>query len=199
MNLSSGGLAILVVGALWFLVLLPSFINGDRSKPTTAIPEASIRETVETKLGPKAAKALKAKRARNYSGATAVIALVVAGLSWADFATTSNSLPLAIFGSLFGLAFIAISIRSHRQFGSLSQDSVKRGLSITLTNNKIVEEPGSDITNSWKPDEIPNQKFLRTGAIEIVELAEVVSIEDAKPKSEIDSIDEILRRRRHIG
>jgi hypothetical protein len=32
-NLSSGGLAILVVGALWFLVLLPSFINNDRIKP----------------------------------------------------------------------------------------------------------------------------------------------------------------------
>ena len=199
MNLSSGGLAILVVGALWFLVLLPSFINNDRSKPESAKPEVSVRETVEAKLGTKATKALKSKRARNFAGVTAVIALSVAGLSWAEFASTSNSLILAISASVSAIALAGLSVRSHRQFAHYSEGSLRRDLPITLANNKIAEEPAPATVNGWKPDEVPNQKFLRTGAIEIVELADVVSIEDAKPKSDIDSIDEILKRRRHIG
>ena len=199
MNLSSGGLAILVVGALWFLVLLPSFINNDRSKPEDERPEFSIRETVEAKLGVKATKALKAKRARNFAGAIAVIALLIAGLSWAEFAATANSLIVAIVASVSAIALSGLAVRSHRQFAHLSEGSVKRDLPITLTNNKIAEESQASNVNAWKPDEVPNQKFLRTGAIEIVALADVVSIEDVKPKSDIDSIDEILRRRRHIG
>ena len=199
MNLSSGGLAILVVGALWFLVLLPSFINNDRSKSESVRPAVSVRETVEAKLGAKATKALKSKRARNFAGVAAVIALSIAGLSWADFATTSQSLILAISASVFALVLAGLSVRSHRQFARFSEGSLKRDLPITLTNNKIAEEPAVETVAGWKPDEVPNQKFLRTGAIEIVELAEVVSIEDAKPKSDIDSIDEILKRRRHIG
>jgi hypothetical protein len=198
-NLSSGGLAILVVGALWFLVLLPSFINNDRIKPEDERPEVSIRETVEAKLGVKATKALKAKRARNFAGATAVIALLIAGLSWAEFAATANSLIVAILASVSAIALSGLAVRSHRQFAHLSEGSVKRDLPITLTNTKIAEESQDSKVNAWKPDEVPNQKFLRTGAIEIVELADVVSIDDAKPKTNIDSIDEILRRRRHIG
>lgn len=116
MNLSSGGLAIVVVGALWFLVLLPSFIKGDTGKSKDIRDDSIIR--------------------RN----------------------------------------------SNR-------------------SNKVTEVSleDSEPTNTFQPSDIPSQNFLRTGAIEIVELAEVVSIEKEKPATEIDSIDEILRRRRHVG
>jgi hypothetical protein len=115
-NLSSGGLAIVVVGALWFLVLLPSFIRGDSAK------KQDYRE-----------------------------------------------------------------------------DPVSRRNLIRSNKETQVSKEASEPTNSFKPSDVPSQNFLRTGAIEIVELAEVVSIETEKPETQIDSIDEILRRRRHVG
>lgn len=116
MNLSSGGLAILVVGVLWFLVLLPSFIKGETGEK---------REYKED------------------------------------------------------------SIRKVNQ-------KTKTQVSVTETDVKIADD-----ANTFQPSVVPNQAYLKTGAIEIVELADVVSIE--KGKSEIDNIDEILRRRRHVG
>jgi hypothetical protein len=198
-NLSSGGLAILVVGALWFLVLLPSFINGEKSKPAFETPERSIRKSVEAKLGVKATKALKAKRSRNYSAVATLIAFGVSALSWADFAATTGSLTPAIVSCVIGLALTGLSIRSHRQYVLLSEGSLKREIPINFTTSKTDDVDLPENRNAWNPDEIPNQKFLRTGSIEIVELAEVVSFDEVKTKSEIDSIDEILRRRRHIG
>lgn len=118
MNLSSGGLAILVVGVLWFLVLLPSFIKGETGEKRE-YKEDSIRRAKQEKKTPPVVSVVKAD-------------------------------------------------------AKVAFDS-----------------------NSFQPSEIPNQGYLKTGAIEIVELADVVSIEKEKP--EIDSIDEILRRRRHVG
>lgn len=119
MNLSSGGLAILVVGALWFLVLLPSFIKGETGRKTDDREKSIRRQNL----------------------------------------TRPNKVT-------------AFSVES---------------------------EESSDSTNTFQPSTVPSQNFLRTGAIEIVELAEVVSIEKEKPETQIDSIDEILRRRRHVG
>jgi hypothetical protein len=117
-NLSSGGLAILVVGVLWFLVLLPSFIKGETGEKRE-YKEDSIRRSEQPK-------------------------------------------------------------------------QTRSEVAVTETPDQAVVD-----SNSFKPSEVPNQAYLKTGAIEIVELADVVSID--KEKTEIDSIDEILRRRRHVG
>jgi hypothetical protein len=116
-NLSSGGLAILVVGVLWFLVLLPSFIKGEAGEK---------REYKED---------------------------------------------------------------------SIRRADVSKRTKVTKSIEKEAE--AVDPSTSFQPSVVPNQAFLRTGAIEIVELADVIPIEKDKP--EIDSIDEILRRRRHVG
>jgi len=197
-NISSGGLAILVVGALWFLVLLPSFISGDRSKGVANTEKISVRETVDAKLGERAAAAIRAKRARNISLTVAVVGLLIASLSWFDFASTGQSLVMASIASVIALTFAGLSIRHGKNFRNLAQGAVKRDLPIKLTNSKITLE-SEEATNTFKPSDVPNQNFLRTGAIEVVELAEVISLDEAKPQSGIDNIDEILRRRRHIG
>ena len=118
-NLSSGGLAIIVVAALWFLVLLPSFIRGDQ--------------------------------------------------------------------------------RSNSEARKKKSSSVRRDFPISLKNQKEASEPSVKNPNAFSPKEVPSQNFLRTGAIEVVQLADVIAINEAKPASEIDSLDEILRRRRHLG
>jgi hypothetical protein len=40
---------------------------------------------------------------------------------------------------------------------------------------------------------------LKTGAIEIVDMADVVELEPRTQSPEVSSLDEIMRRRRHIG
>ena len=197
-NLSSGGLAILVIGVLWFLVLLPSFISSDRSKTSSDFEPVSVRESVEAKLGTRAAKALRAKRARNISLTVSLVGLLVAVLSWAEFASTGGALVPAIVATITAIGFSGLCIRNHKNFQSLAEGAVKRELPITLANSKAFSET-QETANTFKPQVVPTQNFLKTGAIEIVEMAEVISLDEAKPKSEIDSIDEILRRRRHIG
>lgn len=198
-NLSSGGLAILVVGALWFLVLLPSFIRGDQAKESELELKPSIRESVAAKLGPQAVSALKAKRTRNFTSALSLVALLVSALAWAEFFSSGSSLVLAIVSSIASFGLITLAVRNHTNFRNLSAGSLKRDLPITLTNNKSLDEANTKNENAFEPDLVPNQNFLRTGSIEIVDLAEVISIDDAKVESEIGNLDEILRRRRHFG
>lgn len=199
MNLSSGGLAILVVGALWFLVLLPSFIRGDQAKQLEPESKPSIRDSVAEKLGPQAASALRVKRTRNFTAALALVAVLVSALSWVEFFTSGTSLVLSIVSAISSVGLAILAIRNQSNFRNLSANSLKRDLPITLTNSKTIEESESKNENSFEPGLVPNQNFLRTGSIEIVELAEVISMDDAKPESEIGSLDEILRRRRHFG
>jgi hypothetical protein len=186
-----------VVGALWFLVLLPSFIRGDHGKEYEEKP--SVRETVATKLGEQATKALRAKRARNITAGLAGVSALIASLAFVEFATRGSALVMAVVASVSTLGLAVLAIRNNKSYRNLISGSVKRDLPITLTNNKAVTESGSVDSKTFHPGAVPNQNFLRTGAIEIVELAEVHSIEDSKPKTEIDNLDEILRRRRHVG
>ena len=198
-NLSSGGLAIVVVAALWFLVLMPSFIKNDQGKAKILQTKPKIRESVELKLGPQATEALRAKRVRNLTVVVSPASYLVGALSLLDFATNGASLVIAIFATIIAIASTVAMIRINRNFKILSAQSAKRDLPISLSNTKSISEPVFKNPNAFKPDSLPSQNFLRTGAIEVVTLADVVSIEDAKPATEIDNLDEILRRRRHLG
>jgi hypothetical protein len=106
---------------------------------------------------------------------------------------------LSIVSAISSVGLAILAIRNQSNFRNLSANSLKRDMPITLTNSKTIEESESKNENSFEPGLVPNQNFLRTGSIEIVDLAEVISIDDAKPESEIGSLDEILRRRRHFG
>lgn len=196
MNLSSGGLAILAIAAIWFLVFLPSFVKGDKLREVT---ESKPKLSTENRLGERAQRALVARRGRTIFASISTAAFVLAGLSFLEVATTGTGLPLAI-GSIAGtVGFSWLTLRAHRKYRALLSGATKRTIPITpMTPTKratlqTVED------KSWQPGELPKQSFLQTGAIEIVELADISELPKQATVEEDLKIDEILRRRRHVG
>lgn len=195
MNLSSGGLAVVAIGAIWFLVFLPSFIRGEKNEKVETRKIESPRP--EMKPTNRSIKASQAKRARAITATLAAISFVVASLSILELATTGADLPLSIGSVALFAVFTWLTVRNNRVYSDIITGTSNRQMnySAPLTKKSLPEQN----ENTWQPTTIPNQNFLRTGAIEVVELAEVVSIEDQKTSTEIGNIDEILRRRRHVG
>jgi hypothetical protein len=198
-NLSSGGLSILAIAVIWFLVFLPSFVKGDQSKQAKREKTLVAKEAAKTVLSEGAQAALKARRARTILVTVAVVALVVAGLSVLEVIATGTAIPLAIgSGVVFGL-FTWLSVKSHGKYVGLLSGSIRRSVPVSAPIKRANSETEKTNVKVWQPEALPKQSYLQTGAIEVVELAEVVSIENEKPAEEIASIDEILRRRRHVG
>lgn len=198
MNVSSGGFAILVVGAIWFLVFLPSFIKGENRKEVKTL-ESNVRDTVETKLGERASAALKLKRGRNILAGLTLVSLLVAGLSVAEIVIQGTGLAVVTVSAGLFVAGSWLTIRINRNFKLAAAGSMRRQVPLNSATTKVPKQPEPQSEAVWQPNKLPDQTFLRTGAIEIVELAEVVSLTESKTSKEIDGIDEILRRRRHTG
>lgn len=198
MNLSSGGLAILAIAAIWFLVFLPSFVKGDQSKGQGRDRSLDVTETINQRLGEKAQLALRARRKRSVFAVATVVAFVVAGLSVLEFTVTGAGLPLAIGSVLITSVLTWFTYRAHINYRNQLTGSVRRSVPIT-TSTLATKNEQTQSSAGWQPGTLPKQSYLQTGAIEIVELAEVVELE-TEPVAEQDiRIDEILRRRRHIG
>lgn len=191
MNLSSGGLAIVAIAAIWFLVFLPSFIKGDSLK--TKVVEAPV--AMQPKLDDRTRQVLKFRRNRATFALVTTGAFVVSGFSALEFATSGQGLFVLVASLLVTAVGGFATVKANTNYREQLAGSVRR--SVPLVSSKPT--PRRDLTevldNSWTPSELPKQSFLQTGAIEVVDLAEVVEI----PKQEIDNIDEILRRRRSIG
>jgi hypothetical protein len=197
-NLSSGGLAILAIAAIWFLVFLPSFVKGDQAKNDQREKLAEAEESTKARLGERAQKALGARRTRTIFAIISVVAFVVAGLAVLGFAVNGTGLPLAI-GSVFvtGVTTWA-TYRAHQTYRAHLTGSVRRSVPISSPVAVPTTQPEQS-ANGWQPQALPKQSFLQTGAIEVVELAEVVDLEIERAAEQDIRIDEILRRRRHIG
>jgi hypothetical protein len=196
MNLSSGGLAILAIAAIWFLVFLPSFVKGEKIRVET---ESKPKVSTTNRLGEKAQRALSARRTRTIFATLTTAAFVVAGLSFLEVATNGTGLPLAI-GSIAGTGLFAwLTLRANRNYRALLSGATKRTIPITpMAPTKSASLETSE-EKTWQPEELPKQSFLQTGAIEIVELAEVTELSKKENVEEDLKIDEILRRRRHVG
>lgn len=197
MNLSSGGLAILAIAAIWFLVFLPSFVKGDRLREVRTTAE--VRETKTDRLGEKAVRALNARRIRAIFATLATAAFVVTGLAFLEVATNGTGLPLAIGSFITTAGTSWLTLRAHRTYRSLLSGATKRSVPITPmepTKRKTLDQPAP---RTWLPEELPKQSFLQTGAIEIVELAEVSELPTKSASVDELKIDEILNRRRHVG
>jgi hypothetical protein len=199
MNLSSGGLAIAIIGAIWFLVFLPSFIKADAKKSTRETSVISSREQVLTKLGDQAAKAIRARNGRNILITLSLATTLVAVLSVLEFATTGAGLPALVSSALATVAFSALALRNNRNYKSLLKGSLRRNLVYTRPTVQAQDVKAEVRPETWQPDSLPKQTFLRTGAIDIVEFAEVVEIKSEPAATDVPELDEILRRRRHIG
>ena len=198
MNISSGGLAILAIAGIWFLVFLPSFVKGDQSKTTERERLAEAETSAKNRLGERAQQALSARRTRSILTTVTVVAFVVAGLSVLEFAVSATGLPLAIGSVIATAAGAWFTYRAHLKYRSQLTGSVRRSVPISspvVAPISKAQEP----QNTWQPENLPKQSFLQTGAIEVVDLAEVVKLETAATATTEISIDEILRRRRHVG
>jgi hypothetical protein len=186
-NLSSGGLAIVAIAAIWFLVFLPSFIKGDKNV---------VREEIETpRIDERSIKLIRARRGRAIFATFAAAAFVLAGLSILQLISSGQGVAIAAGSVAVTLVATFLTIRAHRNYQEFLAGSVKRTIPLTSSKPTARRNLEETLSRSWNPEALPQQNFLKTGAIEIVELAEVVEIEPAK----IDNIDDILRRRRHIG
>jgi hypothetical protein len=199
MNLSSGGLAIAIIGAIWFLVFLPSFIKAESKNPTPKSSFAPSLDQVSTKLGDQAAKALKARSGRNILITLSLVAGLIAILSALEFATTGSGLIVLVSSAFASIAFGGLGLRNNRNYKSLLKGSLRRNLSYARPNGETQEIKVEVRHDTWQPDSVPKQTFLRTGAIDIVQFAEVVEIKPEPTSSDVTDLDEILRRRRHIG
>ncbi len=199
MNLSSGGLAILAIAAIWFLVFLPSFIKSDRVKVSTT-EEAKVSGYISNStLSNSAKQALASRRGRTLMATLASASFVVAGLSILEVVVSGSALPAAIGSSLSTALFTWLTVKAHRKYVSELSGTVRRAVPVSKPTKRSIPEVANVDDKTWQPDQLPKQSYLQTGAIEIVELAEVVSIEHEKHQDELANIDEILRRRRHVG
>jgi hypothetical protein len=199
MNITSGGLTIAVMAAIWFLVFLPSFIKADSNNFAREKVETNSRDLLSSKLGEKASRAIRARKGRAVLGTLSVGALVVATLSILEFATVGTGLSLAVGAAVSCIVFVSLTIRNHRKYQTLVQDAVHRKITYTRPSLEVQAQKMESNSSRWQPVEVPKQAFLKTGAIDIVDLAEVVEMEPRAETSEVESLDEILRRRRHIG
>jgi hypothetical protein len=195
-NISSGGLAILAIAAIWFLVFLPSFVKGDQSK---RVEPETPQESIVPKLSDGAKQALRARRARTIAATFASVSFLLSGLAVVEVVVAANGLPLAV-GSVIATVISAwVAVRAHRKYIALLSGSPRRVVPVNAPTKRSIPEVNETELKTWQPGELPKQSYLQTGAIEIVELAEVVSIDSEKSVNEIANIDEILRRRRHVG
>lgn len=186
----------MAIAAIWFLVFLPSFVKSDQTKKNQT---EDIETPNKSNLSEQAIRALRSRRARTISATVAGLSFVVVGLSVLEVISTGTGLPILI-GSTLVLSVAAwLTVRAHRNYVELLSGSVRRAVPVVApTKRRNLEEPQVEEA-TWKPESLPKQTFLQTGAIDIVELAEVVSLETEKPAEEVANIDEILRRRRHVG
>jgi hypothetical protein len=199
MNLSSGGLAILAIAAIWFLVFLPSFVKTDRVKLVSTEKAKTYKEISESLLTDSAKQALAARRGRTLMATVASVSFVIAGLSVLEVVASGSALPLAIGSTLSTATFTWLTVKAHRKYVAVLSGTVRRAVPVSTPTRRSIPEVATDESKTWQPDELPKQSYLQTGAIEVVELAEVVSIENEKQQEELANIDEILRRRRHVG
>ena len=199
MNLSSGGLAILAIAAIWFLVFLPSFVKSDRVRPISSEKVSASKEIPDSQLSDSAKQALSARRGRTLMATVASASFVVSGLSVLEVVASGSALPLAIGAALSTASFTWLTVKAHRKYVALLSGTVRRAVPVSSPTKRAILDVASVDTKTWKPDELPKQSYLQTGAIEVVELAEVISIENEKQQEELSNIDEILRRRRHVG
>ena len=200
MNIPSGGLAMAVIAAIWFLVFLPSFMKRDERKVYQREQVERTKEISKSQLGEQAARAIAVKRGRATFTTVAVLASVFTLFAALDFFATGRSLISGLVAFAVTLLGSLLSISLNRQYKSLLSTVATRKVPLATPVAPVIKRANlNEKNNDFKPVEIPGQAYLKTGAIEIVELAEVVELSEEKTSAKIESIDEIMRRRRHVG
>lgn len=189
-----------VIAAIWFLVFLPSFMKRDESKVQKREQAESAKESVKSHLGSQATAAIAVKRGRATFATLAAVAAVFTVFATLDFLATGRSLVSGLASLTVTILGTVLSLSLNRKYKNLLATVATRKVPLSAPIAPVIKRSNlNEKNNDFKPVEIPDQTYLKTGAIEVVELAEVVELSEEKAETKIESIDEIMRRRRHVG
>lgn len=200
MNIPSGGLAMVVIAAIWFLVFLPSFMKRDEQKIIQREQLERGKEIAKTHLGEQATQAIAVKRGRATFATVAVVGAVFSVFATLDFFATGRSLVSGLVALSVTVMGLLLTFSLNRKYQELLTSVAVRQVPLSMPIAPVIKRANlNEKNNDFTPIEIPGQAYLKTGAIEIVELADVVELSEVEASPKIESIDEIMRRRRQVG
>lgn len=200
MNIPSGGLAMVVIAAIWFLVFLPSFMKRDEQKIIQREQLERGKEIAKTHLGEQATQAIAVKRGRATFATVAVVGAVFSVFATLDFFATGRSLVSGLVALSVTVMGLLLTFALNRKYQELLTSVAVRQVPLSMPIAPVIKRANlNEKNNDFTPIEIPGQAYLKTGAIEIVDLADVVELSEVEASPKIESIDEIMRRRRQVG
>ena len=198
MNFSagSGGLMLVALAVVWFIVFLPSVSKRNQDKDELARDRRVRRDRLTAQASPSIASQVKranaAKVAFAAAAALAAIASIVALVLGSAFWPVAGVSAVAIFAFLSRLS----ALRASRAVSNSANRRTKIGSGLDAQLIGEGEEPELIDDRSWRPTEVPGQTYqAQLGTLENPTLADVVNIESAKD-FDSETLDEILRRRR---
>jgi hypothetical protein len=197
-NFGSGGLMLVALAAVWFLVFLPALNGRGKEGRSESLDRSTRRALLNEHVSPRVAASARAARLSKQVFALLSIASGIASIVF----VFQGAAVGALIAAGFVAGFVALSRIANARLnrilvsGSNRRNKVSAGLSGSL--EKSIEPTEEIEDRRWTPNEAPKQGLLnRVGTLESPTLADVVEIEFP---GELDSkeLDEILRRRRAI-
>jgi hypothetical protein len=198
MNFSagSGGLMLVALAAVWFIVFLPSMNKRKNDKDEVARERQERRNKLAAAASPLLAKQVSTAKLLKgiFIGAAGVS---VAGAIVAVFQGSTLGAGIGVGAvSVFVIASRLANLRASNALaaGSRRRNKIAPGLAGALGDR--AEELNWVEDNTWRPNELPEQAYrAKVGTLENPTLADVVNIEFPGELAS-ETLDEILRRRR---
>lgn len=198
---------LLVIASLWIWVFVPSWFKRSEERQSERKFAGQIKSEIKTAKKQSVSKpgSIAALAARNYRLAmtrrvfgTVLLSALVAAVFFAVQAPTNPMLWLAAGGSL-AMAVLSVVIlrKATAKARELISKSARTRSSIYAETAYVAVSSAQVDERAWEPNPLPAPRE-RIGALEVPELAQVISIEPARQLSSSE-LDEILRRRRANG
>jgi membrane protein implicated in regulation of membrane protease activity len=198
MNFSagSGGLMLVALAVVWFIVFLPSVSKRNQDKDELARDRRVRRDRLTAQASPSIASQVKranvAKVGFAAGAAIAAISSIVAVFLGSTLWTITGVAIAAGFAVFSRIAAMRVS----RAVSNSANRRTKIGSGLDAQLIGEGEESELIDDRSWRPTEVPGQTYqAQLGTLENPTLADVVNIESAKD-FDSETLDEILRRRR---
>lgn len=198
---------LLVIASLWIWVFVPSWFKRSEERQSERKFAGQIKSEIKTAKKQSVSKpgSIAALAARNYRLAmtrrvfgTVLLSALVAAVFLAVQAPTNPVLWLAAGGSLSVAVLSVIILRkATAKARELISKSARTRSSIYAETAYVAVSSAQVDERAWEPNPLPAPRE-RIGALEVPELAQVISIEPARQLSSSE-LDEILRRRRANG
>jgi hypothetical protein len=198
MNFSagSGGLMLVALAAVWFIVFMPTVGKRNSGKNDAARNRRQSREKVAIGSSPELAKRASRAKVAQFGlaamaagSATVAIVSVFQGQSiWASAAV--------VFAGVFVVLTRLVSTQASRAVLRDSNRRTKIGNGLSNEISEKAEEFEVSEDKTWSPNQLPAQAYRsQVGTLENPTLADVVNIEFPGELA-TETLDEILRRRR---